>query len=310
MSAAAMPPPSVVTSDSKMACIGLGNMGGELGGQIAKKYGCHVFDLDAPTTAAHATQHGSVAAATAADAVSDADVVIVCLPTSEHVGSILDTITQSGSLSAGAIVLDCTSGSMQMSQVFEQQLAEHGLYYVDCAVSGGPAGARNGILTAFIGGDNSAFAACEEAIGTFAKKQVYLGPAGSGHATKAVNNILLAAQNWAACEAMAVLKHQGVDLHQALEAINTSSGRSWSSMQRMPDNILSRKFDYGFSIGLHRKDCEGAVSLMQLEKGAMTTPILNQTRLLMNLAVAELGEDADHTEVAKLVEKWNNVVLE
>jgi 3-hydroxyisobutyrate dehydrogenase len=285
-------------------------MGGELGAQIAKQYGCHVFDLDAATTTAHASQHGSVASATVEEATCGADVVIVCLPTSKHVGTVLDSITGSGSLAAGAVVLDCTSGSMEMSQVFEEKLANHGLYYVDCAVSGGPAGARNGVLTAFIGGNKEAFATCEEAIGTFAKKQVYLGPAGSGHATKAINNILLATQNWAVCEGMAVLKHHGVDLHQALDAINTSSGRSWSSMQRMPDNILSRKFDYGFSVGLHRKDCEGAVSLMQLEKGAMTTPVLNQTRLLMNLAVAELGEDADHTEVAKLVEKWNGVVLE
>jgi 3-hydroxyisobutyrate dehydrogenase len=122
--------------------------------------------------------------------------------------------------------------------------------------------------------------------------------------------MLLAIQNWAVSESMVVLKKNDVDLHKALEAINESSGRSWSSMQRMPDNILTRKFDYGFSLGLHRKDVESAYSLMQTEGGVMNAPMMSQTRLMMSVAVKELGEDADHVEVAKLVERWNDVTLE
>jgi 3-hydroxyisobutyrate dehydrogenase len=304
--------PIDINQSSKVAFIGLGNIGFPIAGQVATAYpNCHVFVRTSATTEAHAEKYGSIRASSIEDAVADSDLVITCLPDSSAVQVVVDAIQSGNRTRPGSLLLDCTSGSMRQSQEFERQLWDHGeMYYVDCAVSGGPAGARNATLTAFIGGKESAADACSDVIGRYAKKQVYLGPAGAGHATKAMNNILLATQNWAVSESMAVLKKNGVNLHQALEAINESSGRSWSSIQRMPDNILSQKFDYGFSVGLHRKDCEVAHSLMQIDGGVMTTPTLTHTRTLMNMAVNELGPDADHTQVAQLVERWNGVRLE
>lgn len=90
---------------------------------------------------------------------------------------------------------------MASSQEFQKLLWDSKqVVYLDCAVSGGPGGARKGLLTAFIGGDEGAVDSCTDVISTFAQKRVYLGRAGAGHATKAVNNMLLATQNWAVSE--------------------------------------------------------------------------------------------------------------
>lgn len=302
--------PVVLDRESKVAFIGIGAIGSPIAGKITETFpNCHVYARTGKTVLKHCAEHGSIKALSLREAIKDADIVVTCLPTSDEVQFVVDEVIKSEP-KPGTLFLDTTSGSMAQSQAFEKELWRESIFYVDCAVSGGPGGARKAILTSFVGGNESAATACSDVINCYTKKLVYLGPAGAGHATKAINNILLATQNWAASEGMAVLKKKGVNLHQALEAINESSGRSWSSMQRMPDNILSQKFDYGFSVGLHRKDCEAAHDLMKTENGVMTTPVLTNTRTLMNMAVEELGPDADHTQVAQLVERWNGVKLE
>ena len=127
-------------------------------------------------------------------------------------------------------------------QQIAAQLQEYQVDYLDCAVSGGPAGARSGSLTAMIGGNEEAFHAVKAVIQTFAKNLVYLGPVGSGHAVKAVNNTLLAANILSVAEAMITLKSFDVPLEKALSAINTSSGRSWVSQQRFPGSCTIKDF--------------------------------------------------------------------
>ena len=113
--------------------------------------------------------------------------------------------------------IDATSGSPKLSQQIAAQLQEYQVDYLDCAVSGGPAGASSGSLTAMIGGNEEAFHAVKPVIQSFAKNLVHLGPVGSGHAVKAVNNTLLAANILSVAEAMITLKSFDVPLEKAFQ---------------------------------------------------------------------------------------------
>merc|ERR1712070_130029 len=125
-------------------------------------------------------------------------------------------------LPPGTIWVDCTSGSPQTSKDLAESLAQIGVQFVDVAVSGGPAGAKKGQLTAMVGGQEAAVKSVTPVISQFASDMVHLGPAGSGHAVKAINNTLLAVNLLAVSEGMLSLGEYGVDPNMACKAISTS----------------------------------------------------------------------------------------
>ena len=180
--------------------------------------------------------------------------------------------------------------------------------FFDCAVSGGPAGAAAGTLTAMVGGDPDYFTEVEKIISSFAKNIVHLGPSGAGHAVKAVNNTLLAANICSVSEGLIALKKYGIPLDFALKAINTSSGRSWVSQQRMPEHVLTRGFDYGFSLGLLCKDVDTCMGMLQ--ESSLPAPSLRSTRELIQIAKNILGDESDHLEIAKIIEDWSGETIE
>jgi 3-hydroxyisobutyrate dehydrogenase len=145
-------------------------------------------------------------------------------------------------------------------------------------------------------------------IQSFAKDLVYLGPVGSGHAVKAVNNTLLAANILSVAEAMITLKSFDVPLEKALSAINTSSGRSWVSQQRFPDHVLSRTFDYGFSFGLHCKDVGTFEEMINDHNLGVST--LREILKTMQGAIMQLNPDADHLEVIKIIEDQSGFTIQ
>ena len=181
--------------------------------------------------------------------------------------------------------------------------------WIDCAVSGGPAGARGGTLTAMVGGDTETLAVAEPLLGTFAKRIVHCGGPGAGHAVKAVNNTLLAANIWTAAEGLVLLARLGIDPAVALRAINGSSGRSWVTEQRFVDHVLPRGFDYGFALGLLTKDVQTCMRMAdgEAEGGAanrVPMPVLREVREMVQVARGELGPEADHTEMVRVLERW------
>eukprot|EP00658_Telonema_sp_P-2_P033146 TRINITY_DN24392_c0_g1_i3.p1 TRINITY_DN24392_c0_g1~~TRINITY_DN24392_c0_g1_i3.p1 ORF type:complete len:191 (+),score=35.16 TRINITY_DN24392_c0_g1_i3:229-801(+) len=184
-----------------------------------------------------------------------------------------------------------------------EELAGIDVEFVDVAVSGGPAGAAKGILTAMVGGKQPAVKEVKPVIETFASQIVHLGPAGSGHAVKAVNNTLLATNLWAVSEGIAALESYGVDPTKACEAISTSSGRSWVTQQRFPDHVLPGTYDYGFSMQLLKKDVDTAMTLF--DSLGIKAPSLKHVASLMERAVKESSEDADHTEIYRVIQNWN-----
>ena len=290
--------------------IGLGNLGSALSIKIAEaNKQLMIYDLNLQVRDEIEKKHPNLHAVDIPEGFTEADVVMTCLPNSKDVQSVVDlAIRNSKNLEKIRYWIDTTSGNPKLSRQIAAQLQEYQVDYLDCAVSGGPKGAKSGSLTAMIGGNEEAFHAVKKLIQSFAKNLVYLGLVGSGHAVKAVNNTLLAANILCVAEAMITLKSFDVPLEKALFAINTSSGRSWVSQQRFPDHVLSRTFDYGFSFGLHCKDVSTFEEMIN-DHGLEPSILRNILKALQD-AKMQLAPDADHLEVIKIIEEKSGITIQ
>ena len=294
----------------KCSFIGLGKMGRELCARIGRAgFRTLAYDISPDASKFAEENYENVTYSELASAVKNSDVVFSCLPNSNHVREIVDTLLkQKGTLVNVQYWVDTTSGNPGESQKIASDLKTQDVIFFDCAVSGGPAGAIAGTLTAMVGGDKVAFSEVENIISSFAKNIVHLGPSGAGHAVKAVNNTLLAANICSVSEGLIVLKKYGIPLDVALKAISTSSGRSWVTQQRMPEHVLTRGFDYGFSLGLLCKDVDTCMGM--LKESNIPEPSLRVTREIIQVAKNILGDESDHLEIVKIIEDWSGETIE
>jgi 3-hydroxyisobutyrate dehydrogenase len=200
-------------------------------------------------------------------------------------------------------VVDATSGDPAISIKIAKILSANDISFVDCPVSGGPAGAKEARLTSMMGGSAEARTKAREIISqTFSKygKVVDVGPVGSAHATKSINNCLNATHLLVAAEGLLALKAFGVEPSVALEVINNSSGRSLQTQKRVPEKVLTRSFDYGFKLGLMHKDVAIANGL--LDEHFKSATVMRETMKLLTAAKSRFGLDADYTEIVKELE--------
>ena len=295
-----------MSNEKTIAFIGLGAMGWGIAANLAAA--AAKGDVASPVTVwnrtsakaeRHAAAFGTRCARTLSD-VSRADVIITCLPTSAEVAAVVAKMAPE--LKAGSLWIDCTSGDPNTTRETARALERVGVTMVDSPVSGGPDGAKTGELTAMVGGDANRVA--HPVISRFAKKKiVHCGPIGSGHAVKAVNNCLNAAHLIVGGEALIALAKWGVQPEIALNAINASSGRSLQTEVRLPEEVLSRKFDYGFKLGLMLKDVRVAVDgLLSAEESCREGSILPLVKRLLEKSTDEQGYDADYTHVVRTLE--------
>jgi 3-hydroxyisobutyrate dehydrogenase len=267
-----------------------------------------VWNRTATKSEDFARTHNARVAATPADAVRDAAVVITCLPSSVEVEAVLHG--ENGMLDAlrkGAVLVDCTSGDPPTSRSIAAELGGRGVEFIDAPVSGGTIAAKAGSLTVMWGGETTVFERVRPVIEAFGKKIVHAGPVGSGDALKAVNNALLAVHILSAAEGLAILVKAGVDPKVALDVINASSGRSNSSENLIPQRVLTRSFPRTFRLALLEKDI-GIAAVMADDLGART-PLLSLTAERFHEARERLGEEADHVEAVKMVEQENEIEI-
>ena len=200
------------------AFIGLGQMGRELCGRIGNAgFPTLAYDVNSEAAKSAEDQFKNVTQSDLLNAVKKSSVVFTCLPNSNLVREIVDKMLhQEGILDNVQYWIDTTSGYPGESQRIASDLKSQGVVFFDCAVSGGPAGAVAGTLTAMVGGDQDSFTEVENIISSFAKNIVHLGPSGAGHAVKAVNNTLLAANICSVSEGLIALKKYGIPLDLSL----------------------------------------------------------------------------------------------
>ena len=289
-----------------VAFLGLGAIGAPMARHLAvPEFTLAVWNRTAAKAAAFAAQHEKEkvrAATTPADAARGADVVVTCLPTSHEVESLLDGPDGLlAGMATGAALVDCTSGDPATSRRIAERLAERGIGFLDAPVSGGVAGAEIGTLTVMVGGDAALLDRVRPVIEAFGEKIVHCGPAGAGHALKAVNQALLAVHILSLGEGMVALARSGVSPAVALEVINASSGRSNSSMNLFPQRVLSRAFPRTFRLALLDKDI--GIAARALRELKVPSPLIQLTAELIAAAHRELGEEADHVEAVKVIER-------
>mmetsp|Transcript_4270 Transcript_4270/g.14137 ORF Transcript_4270/g.14137 Transcript_4270/m.14137 type:complete len:327 (+) Transcript_4270:912-1892(+) len=281
---------------------GLGTMGTSIAGYMHKysleKYGRPALVASRTASKAEALS-GEIGAEYRADFASlaaECDVIGLCLSTTADVEEVLS----SAPLRRGTLIVDVTSGGPAATvELGERLKSKFGVRMVDAPVSGGPVGAETGSLTSMVGGSDDDFAEAVDLIDAWSSKIVKCGPLGAGNAVKAVNNVLNAAHLLLASEGVIALTKYGVDAHTALDVINSSSGMSLQT-QRLPQHVLSRKFDFGFQLGLMRKDCVNAADLLK-DLTPSATLIPEVTRLMLE-AETQFGSNADYTKAAQYLE--------
>ena len=286
-----------------VAFIGLGAMGYRMAAHLPKHFdSVLVWNRTFDKAKQHAAEFGTQAVAL--EEAVQADIIFSCLPTSQQV----DDILHKSIIQPGAIWVDCTSGVPESAQQQAAYLASKGVQFLDAPVSGQTIGAENATLTFMVGGDADTFQRALPAMQAMGKLIKHVGSSGSGFAVKAVNNMLMAVHLCAAAEGFTTLKAHGVDLNEALECINASSGKSGVTENILSQRILNRSFPNTFALPLLSKDTGIAVDLIRQAK--LTAPVISLTQGLINAANAIAEPDSDFSAAVKMYESWSKITLE
>jgi 3-hydroxyisobutyrate dehydrogenase len=196
-----------------------------------------------------AAELGCRAADSPASLAGDVDAVVLCVAADADV---LDVVAQlAPALKTGSLVIDCSTVSAQTAQRASELL--RGSDFLDCPVSGGVEGARDGTLVIMVGGAAEAFERARPLLGALGKTITHFGPTGSGQAAKATNQIMCAGIIEAVAEAMAFAHAQGLPLTQLVDTLGKGAGSSWYFVHRAP-NMIRESYPPGFKVRLHAKD--------------------------------------------------------
>jgi 3-hydroxyisobutyrate dehydrogenase len=294
---------------TRVAFLGLGAIGRPMARHLAPpRFDLTVWNRTANKATTFASETGAAAAPTARDAAARTDVVITCLPSSREVEALLDGADGlRAGMRSGTVLVDCTSGDPATSRRIAATLAADGIAFLDAPVSGGTSGAERGALTVMCGGDTAVLERVRPVLAAFGSNIVHCGDVGAGHALKAVNNAMLAVHLWSLAEGLAALTRAGVAPRVALDVINASSGRSNASQNLFPERVVSRAFPRTFRLALLDKDVGIAAQVAREQR--VPSPMLQLTAELFRAAHNELGEDADHVEAVKVLERWAGVEI-
>jgi 3-hydroxyisobutyrate dehydrogenase len=241
---------------AKVAWIGLGVMGYPMAGHIRTK-GRHdltVYNRNGAKAEAWVKEYGGSTARTPADAAKDAEFVFCCVGNDKDLREV--TLGANGafaSLKKGAIFIDNTTASAGIARELYAAAKAKGAGFLDAPVSGGQAGAQNGVLTVMIGGDQATFDAAQPIIATYARMTTLIGPAGSGQLTKMVNQICIAGLVQALSEGIHFAQRAGLDIAKVMETISKGAAQSWQ-MENRWKTMADGKFDFGFAVDWMRKD--------------------------------------------------------
>lgn len=243
------------TPSRRVAFLGLGVMGLPMAGHLALAgHQVTVFNRSPAKAAAWVAEFKGASATTPALAAKDADIVFCCVGNDADLRSV--TLGPTGAFAGmkkGAIFVDHTTASADVARELAAAAAGQGLHFVDAPVSGGQAGAQNGLLTVMCGGDAAAFEAVKPTAMAFARAFTLLGGSGAGQLAKMVNQIAIAGLVQGLSEAIAFGQKAGLDMTQVLEVIGKGAAQSWQ-MDNRGSTMIADKFDFGFAVDWMRKD--------------------------------------------------------
>ena len=243
------------TPPRKTAFLGLGVMGHPMAGHLARAgHDVCVFNRTAAKAQAWAKEYGGRFAPTPREAAAGADFVFCCVGNDDDLRSVV--LGEQGGLAGmkpGAIFVDHTTASAAVARELYQAAQAKKVQFVDAPVSGGQAGAVNGLLTVMCGGDPAPFDAMKPVAMAFSRAVTLVGPSGAGQLAKMVNQVCIAGLVQGLSEGIAFGQKAGLDMKLVLEVIGKGAAQSWQ-MDNRGSTMIDGKFDFGFAVDWMRKD--------------------------------------------------------
>src|SRR3954464_2988464 len=295
---------TAITPPATIAFIGLGMMGRPMASRLATAgFTLRVFDLSQKAVSDFVGAHPSaLATASAKAAAHGADALITMLPDGKAVRAAVlegrDAAVEG--MGSGTLVMDMSSSNPVDTQKLARDLAGRGLALLDAPVSGGVKRATGGSLSIMVGGAAADLERARPVFGAMGKTITLCGPAGAGHALKALNNYLSASGVVARGEALIVGEAFGLDPGTMVDVFNTSTGKSNATEVKGRQFVVSRSFAAGFTTALMAKDLRTAGEVASHLK--LNMPNLRQAVAYWTDANAKLGNGADHTEILRYAE--------
>lgn len=286
--------------------IGLGKMGMPMAKNLLD-HGFNVYGTDVDEEALVELRNFGAKTGKLSNWIHDVEYIILMLPSSKIVNRVIEDIVASYSTTNQGMKKPLTLVDMSSSYPTDTRrnaeiLEQQHINLVDAPVSGGVSKAINGTLTIMVGGELPAFEKCKRFLTAMGENIFHVGPIGSGHLIKAINNYLSATHLLASCEAVQLLEFFNVNPETAINVINQSSGRSGSTEFKFPNFILNDAYNSGFSLELLKKDVEMASQLF-LESDAATS-LPNIIAQKYKEASNALVNEADHTEINRFVSTY------
>ena len=257
---------------SSVAYVGLGVMGGPMARHLAAAgHSVTVYNRTAAKADAWVAANGGTSAATPRDAAAGAEFVMMCVGNDDDLRSVVfgDDGVLAG-MAAGAVLVDHTTASADVAREIGAACAERGIGFVDAPVSGGQAGAENGVLTVMCGGAAEDFDRAAPVIAAYARSCRLLGPVGSGQLTKMVNQICIAGLVQGLAEGINFAQKAGLDVEAVVDVISKGAAGSWQMENRAP-TMAQGKFDFGFAVEWMRKDL--GICLAEANRNGARLPV-------------------------------------
>ena len=240
----------------KLAFLGLGVMGGPMAGHLAAAgHRVTVYNRTAAKAQAWVDKHGGAFAPTPRAAVEGAEFVFTCVGNDADLRSVVagDADGAFAGMTRGAVLINHTTASADVARELHAKALQRGLHFIDAPVSGGEAGALNGLLTVMCGGDAAPFEAMKPIALAFSRAVTRLGDSGAGQLAKMVNQICIAGLVQGLAEAVAFGARAGLDMPAVLDVIGKGAAQSWQ-MDNRGKTMVEDKFDFGFAVDWMRKD--------------------------------------------------------
>jgi 3-hydroxyisobutyrate dehydrogenase len=258
--------------NEKVAFIGLGVMGYPLAGHLAKAgHQVTVFNRTLARAERWLAEFPGRIAVTPAEAAQEAALVFACVGRDDDVRQI--TLGPAGAfqgMQAGAVLVDHTTTSALLARELAASAREKNLVFLDAPVSGGQAGAEQGMLTVMVGGDETAFERAKPVIAAYARSVERMGPSGSGQLTKMVNQICIAGLLQGLAEGLHFAKRAGLGPAAVVEVISKGAAQSWQ-MDNRSATMIEGRFDFGFAVEWMRKDL--AITLDEARRNGAHLPV-------------------------------------
>ena len=258
---------------AKVAFLGLGVMGYPMAAHL-KNRGGHdvtVYNRTAAKAEKWVAEHGGRMAATPAQAAKDQDFVFACVGNDDDLRAVTTGADGAfAAMKAGAVFIDNTTASAEVARELDAEAQKRGFAFIDAPVSGGQAGAENGVLTVMCGGDEAAFAKARPVIDSFARMVGLMGPAGAGQLTKMINQICIAGLVQGLAEGIHFGRKAGLDVEKVVEVISKGAAGSWQ-MENRHKTMNEGRYDFGFAVDWMRKDL--GICLAEADRNGAKLPV-------------------------------------